>query len=54
MPPASAAALIAEQLLKPFLAEHKHGLGFDYQLRQFVAHSPRLQFLWREQMQEIL
>ncbi len=54
MAPAAAAALRAEQLLKPFIAEHQHRIGLDHQLCPFVAHPPRLQLLRREQMQEIL
>jgi hypothetical protein len=54
MAPAAAAALRAEQLLQPFVAEHQHRIGLDHQLRPFVAHAPRLQLLRREQMQEIL
>ncbi len=54
MAPAAAAALRAEQLLQPFVAEHQHRIGLDHQLRPFVAHAPRLQLFRREQMQEIL
>ncbi len=54
MAPAAAAALRAEQLLQPFIAEHQHRIGLNHQLRPFVAHAPRLQLLRREQMQEIL
>jgi hypothetical protein len=54
MAPAAAAALRAEQLLQPFIAEHQHRIGLDHQLCPFVAHAPRLQLLRREQMQEIL
>jgi hypothetical protein len=54
MAPAPAAALRAEQLLHPFVAEHQHRIGLDHQLRPFVTHPPRLQLLRREQMQEIL
>jgi hypothetical protein len=54
MAPAAAAALRAEQLFQPFVAEHQHRIGLDHQLCPFVAHPPRLQLLRREQMQEKL
>ncbi len=52
--PAAAAALRAEQLLEPFVAEYQHGISLDDQLRPFLTHSPRLQLFWCKQMQEIL
>ncbi len=54
MAPAAAAALRAEQLLKPFVAKHQKRIGLDYQPRPLVAHSPSLQLLWPKQMQEKL
>ncbi len=54
MAPAAAAALRAEQLLQPFVAEHQHRIGLDNQLRPFVGHSPQFQLFLREQMKEIL
>ncbi len=54
MAPAAAAALRAEQLLQPFIAEHQHRIGLNHQLCSFVAHAPCLQLLRREQMQKIL
>jgi len=51
--PATVAALRAEQLLQPFIAEHKHRVGLNHQLSLSVAHAPFLQLLRREQVQEI-
>ena len=52
--PAAAAALRAEQFLQPFVAQHQHRVGINHQLRPPVAHAPGLEFLRREQVQEIL
>jgi len=50
--PAAAAALRAEQLLQPFVAEHLHWIGLNQQLSLSVAHATMLQLLRREQAQE--
>ncbi len=52
--PVAAAALRTKKLFQPLVAEHQHRIGLDHQLCPFVAQAPRLQFLRREQMQEIL
>jgi len=52
--PAAAAALWAEQLLQPFIAENQHRVGLKHQLGLSVAHTPLLQLLWRQQVQKIL
>jgi len=50
--PAAAAALRAEQLLQPFIAEHQHRVGLNHQLSLAVAHAPLL--LRREQVEVVL
>ena len=52
--PVTRAAPLAEQLLKPFVAEYQHWLGLDHQLGGFVGHPPRPELLGAQQMQEKL
>ena len=41
--PMVAAALFAEQLLKPLVAQYKHWIGINNQSRGFGSHAPLLQ-----------
>ena len=52
--PAARAALRAEQLLQPLVAEHQHGVGLDHQLGRFVGHAPGFELLRAQQVQEVL
>ena len=54
MAPATRAALRAEQLLKPFVAEYQHWIGLDHQLGGFVRYTPGLELFRLEQMQKVL
>lgn len=54
MTPAAFTTVWAPQLLQPFVRKDQHRIGLDHQPRPFVAHPPLLEFLGREQMQEIL
>ena len=40
--PMVAAALFAEQLLKPLVAHHKHGISINHQSSGFGSHAPLL------------
>ena len=52
--PTARAALRAKQLLQPLIAEHKHRIGLDHQLRVLVAHAAGFQLIRAQHMQEIL
>jgi lipopolysaccharide/colanic/teichoic acid biosynthesis glycosyltransferase len=54
MAPAAGAALRAEQLLQPLVAQHQHRVGLDHQPRPLVAHAPLLEFLRLQQVQVVL
>jgi hypothetical protein len=54
MAPAAAAALWAEQLLKPFMAQHQHRVGLNHQAGPLVGHAPLLKLLRAQQVQKIL
>ena len=54
MAPAAGAALRAEQLLQPLVAEHQHRVGLDHQSRPLVAHAPLPEFLRLQQVQVVL
>lgn len=54
MAPVAAAALRAEQLLEPLIAQHQHRIGVDDQPCLSVVDSPLLELLRGEEMQEIL
>ena len=54
MAPTAAAALRAEQLLQPFVAQHQHRIGTEDQLRFFGIDAPLLQLLRLQQMQVVL
>lgn len=54
MAPAARAALRAEQLLKPFVAQHQHRIGLDHKLCGLVRHTPGLELFRLEQVQEVL
>ena len=54
MAPAAAAALRAEQLLQPFVAEHQNGIGLDHQPGPSPTHPPLAQLLGAEQVQKVL
>ena len=51
--PMVGAALFAVQLLKPLIAQHKHGIGMDHELGDFGGHAALLEFLCTQQMQKI-
>ena len=48
--PAAAAALRAEQLLQPFIAEHQHRIGLNHEQGPLVVHAALPQFLRLEEM----
>ena len=52
--PAARAALRAEKLLKPFVAEYQHWISLDHELGGFVRHTPGLELFRLEQVQEVL
>ena len=52
--PTAGAALRAEQLLKPLIAEHQHRVGLDHQAGAAIAHAAGLELLGLEQVEEML
>ena len=54
MAPAARAALRAEQLLKPFVAEYQHWIVLYHELGGLVRHAPGLELFRLEQVQKVL
>ena len=54
MAPTGAAALRAEELLEPFVAEDKHRIGINDQLCCLSAYSPLLKLVGLQQVQVVL
>ena len=52
--PTAVTALRAEQLFKPFITDHLHGVGPDRKLRLAGVHAPLTQLLGCQQVQKIL
>jgi hypothetical protein len=52
--PASGTTARAEQLLKPFVAEHKHGISPYHEPGLLVSQAPFLELFRLEQMEEVL
>ena len=52
--PVAPAALRAEQLLQPHVAQHQHWMGLDHQLGCLVGHAPRFEPVRAHLVQELL